>query len=132
MQLCNNFENNLVGIVGLDHFRRCRVAQAAHSPGVPLLQVFRTLFVPTQAHFAACRIIPAPILTTPTTSAVSLLLAVQLYVAQILSTDPSHLENAASDAYVGSRVRRALQHLHACHDHFLISINRTVSIASWA
>lgn len=47
-------------------------------------------------------------------SAVSLLLTVQLYVAHILSTDPSHLENAASDAYVGSRN----------------SINRQLGIAS--
>jgi len=47
-------------------------------------------------------------------SAMSLLLAVQLYVAHTLSSDPSHLENPASDAYVGSRN----------------SINRQLGIAS--
>jgi len=45
---------------------------------------------------------PPHTLTPP--SSLSLLLAVQIYVAFILSSDPSHLENAASDAYVGSRV----------------------------
>jgi hypothetical protein len=44
----------------------------------------------------------------------SLLLAIQLYVAQILSTNPSHLENAANDAYVGSRVRS-----HFSRSHFV-------------
>lgn len=48
-------------------------------------------------------------LTASFFSAVSLLLTIQLYVAHILSTNPSHLENAASDAYVGSRVRCALE-----------------------
>ena len=51
-------------------------------------------------------------LTARAASAMSLLLAVQLYVAHTLSSDPSHLENPASDAYVGSRVRCALMRQH--------------------
>jgi hypothetical protein len=38
-------------------------------------------------------------------SSMSMLLSLQLYVAYILSTDPSHLENAASTYYTSSRVR---------------------------
>ena len=62
-------------------------------------------------------------LTTLISSSLSLLLAVQLYVAYILSNDPSHLENPASEAYVGSRVRCPPTPLcsthpraHAAHD----------------
>jgi hypothetical protein len=66
-------------------------------------------------------------------SAMSMLLAIQLYVAHMLSSDPSHLENAASDAYVGSHVCHFLKcpalqlvsHLSAQN-----SVNRQLGIAS--
>ncbi len=53
-----------------------------------------------QARAAAARLF----LMSCARSAMSLLLAIQIYVAQVLSSNPSHLENAANDAYVGSRV----------------------------
>lgn len=65
----------------------------------------------------------------------SMLLALQLYVAHMLSLDPSHLENAASDAYVGSHVCRTLQRPVCAlqlvsHPSAQNSVNRQLGIAS--
>ena len=70
-------------------------------------------------------------------SAMSMLLAIQLYVARTLSSDPSHLENAASDAYVGSHVCYTLSTVPprfadrlTLHRVLQNSVNRLLGIAS--
>ena len=67
----------------------------------------------------------------------SMLLAIQLYVAHTLSSDPSHLESAASDAYVGSHVCYTLSkvpprfaNLLTLHRVSQNSVNRQLGIAS--
>jgi hypothetical protein len=92
-QLRHDTQNNSAGVIAVRVIWRCCVTQAAHETGLSFLQVF-CIIARRGSH----------ILTSVALSSMSMLLAIQLYVAQILSSDPSHLENAASDAYVGSHV----------------------------
>jgi hypothetical protein len=89
----------------------------------------------TQPHTTCRYFLDVIMLIAFIASSVSMLLAVQLYVAQTLSTDPSHLENAASNAYVGSRVRltthRPFFAVWTCSNfNTQNSVNRQLGIAS--
>ena len=102
-QLCYDSEDHRASVICVDGIWRSGIAQTVHAACLPLLQVFFSFVHAASAQRA---------LTARAASAMSLLLAVQLYVAHTLSSDPSHLENPASDAYVGSRVRCALMRQH--------------------
>jgi hypothetical protein len=121
VQLRHHPQNHRAGIPGVHVIRRCSVTQEAHETGLPFLQVFRI------------RALGLHVLTPLAPSAMSMLLALQLYVAHMLSSDPSHLENAASDAYVGSHVCRTLQRPAlqlVSHPSAQNSVNRQLGIAS--
>ena len=121
VQLRHHPQNHRAGIPGVHVIRRCSVTQEAYETGLPFLQVFRI------------RALGLHVLTPLAPSAMSMLLALQLYVAHMLSSDPSHLENAASDAYVGSHVCRTLQRPALqllSHSSAQNSVNRQLGIAS--